>query len=67
MHVDIFSGHKSLQYVFTQKELTFTQKRWLDLLEDCSMSLYYHLGKTNIVADTLRRLFMGSLAYMKSD
>ena len=30
VHVDRFIDHKSLQYVFTQKDLNLRQKRWLD-------------------------------------
>ena len=29
VHVDVFTNHKSLQYVFTQKELNIGQTRWL--------------------------------------
>ncbi|KAF3623728.1 hypothetical protein FXO38_30603 [Capsicum annuum] len=56
LHVDIFSDHKSLQYMFTQKELNLRQRRWLDLLKDYDMSLHNYLGKVNIVVDTLRRV-----------
>ena len=28
VHVDVFTDHKSLQYVFTQKELNLRQWRW---------------------------------------
>ncbi|WMV46412.1 hypothetical protein MTR67_039797 [Solanum verrucosum] len=34
VHVDVFTDHKSLQYVFTQKELNLRQRRWLELLKD---------------------------------
>jgi len=30
----IFTDHKSLKYIFTQKELTLHQRRWLELLKD---------------------------------
>ena len=30
VHVDMFTDHKSLQYVFTQKELNLRQRRWLN-------------------------------------
>ena len=30
VHVYAFTNHKSLQYVFTQKELNLRQRRWLD-------------------------------------
>ena len=28
VHVDVYTDHKSLQYVFTQKELNLQQRRW---------------------------------------
>jgi hypothetical protein len=31
------------------------QRRWLELIKDYDMSLQYHPGKANVVADTLRR------------
>ena len=56
VHVDVFTNHKSLQYVFTQKELNLKQRRWLELLKDYNMSVIYHLGKDNVVADALSRM-----------
>ena len=32
VHVYVFTDHKSLQYVFTQKELNLHQRRWLEFL-----------------------------------
>ncbi|WMV25430.1 hypothetical protein MTR67_018815, partial [Solanum verrucosum] len=34
VHVDVFTDHKSLQYVFKQKNLIFRQHSWLELLKD---------------------------------
>ena len=34
VHVDVLKDHKSLQYVFTQRELNLHQRRWLELLKD---------------------------------
>ena len=45
MHVDVFTDHKSLQYVLTQKELNLRQRRWLELLKNYDMSILYHPGK----------------------
>ena len=47
--------HKSLKYIFTQKELNLKQRRWLELIKDYDMKLHYHPGKANVVADALSR------------
>jgi len=64
VHVDIFTDHKSLQYIFKQKELNLRQRRWLELLKDYDVNILYHLGKANVVADALSRRSMGSLAHV---
>ena len=43
VHIDVFTDHKSLQYVFTQKELNLRQRRWIEFLKDYDMSVHYHL------------------------
>ena len=63
VHVDVFSDHKILQYVFTQKELNIRQRRWLEFLKDYDMSVHYHPGKVNVVEDALSKLSMGSVAH----
>ena len=65
--MDVFTNHKSLQYVFTQKELNLRQRRWLELLKDYDMSILYHPGKANVVADALSRLSMGSTTHFEED
>ena len=55
VHVDVFTDHKSLQYVFTQKELNLCQRRWLEFLKDYDMSVHYHPCKENVVAYALSR------------
>jgi len=52
---EVFSDHKSLMYLFDQKELNMRQQRWLELLKDYDFELNYHLGKANVVADALSR------------
>ena len=64
-HVYVLTDHKSLQYVFTQKELNIRQRRWLEFLKDYDMSVHYHPGKANVVADALSRLSKGSLAHIE--
>ena len=39
VHVDVYTNHKSLQYVFTPKELNLWQRRWLEFLKDYGMSI----------------------------
>jgi hypothetical protein len=29
------------------------QRRWLELIKDYELEVHYHLGKANVVADTL--------------
>ncbi|WMV50724.1 hypothetical protein MTR67_044109, partial [Solanum verrucosum] len=41
VHVDVFINHKSLQYVFTQKDLNLRKRRWLELLKDYDMTVLY--------------------------
>ena len=62
----IFTDHKSLKYLFTQKELNLRQRRWMELLKDYDCTIDYHLGKANVVADALSRKSTGSLAYMQT-
>ena len=62
----IFIDHKSLKYLFTQKELNLRQMRWMELLKDYDCTIDYHPGKANVVADALSRKSTGSLAYMQT-
>lgn len=52
---EIFTDHKSLKYLFSQKELNMRQRRWLELLKDYYCTINYHSGKANMVADALSR------------
>ena len=59
---EIFTDHKSLKYLFTQKELNMRQRRWLELIKDYDVLIQYHPGKTNVVADALSRKSTANLA-----
>ena len=52
-HFKVFSDHKSLKYIFTQRDLNMRQCRWMEYLEDYDFTLHYHPGKANVVADAL--------------
>ncbi|KAJ4962209.1 hypothetical protein NE237_022148 [Protea cynaroides] len=54
----IKSDHKSLTYLFNQKELNMRQRRWLELLKDYDCDIQYHPGKANVVVDALSRKTM---------
>ena len=60
----IFTDHKSLKYIFGQRDLNLRQRRWLELLKDYDCTISYHPGKANVVADALSRKSMGSLAHI---
>jgi hypothetical protein len=47
--------HKSLKYIFTQKDLNLRQRRWLELIKNYDLEIHYHPGKANLVADALSR------------
>ena len=63
---EVFSDHKSLKYIFTQRDLNMRQRRWMEYLENYDFTLHYHLGKANVVADALNRKSRGVLASIAS-
>ena len=50
---EVFSDHKSLKYIFTQRDLNMRQRRGMKYLEDYDFTLHCHLGKANVVVDAL--------------
>jgi hypothetical protein len=52
---EIYTDHKSLKYIFSQKELNMRQRRWTELIKDYDLGIHYHPGKANVVADALSR------------
>ena len=63
---EVYSDHKSLKYIFTQRELNMRQRRWMEFLEDYDFTLHYHHVKANVVADALSRKSRGVLASITS-
>jgi hypothetical protein len=51
----VYTDHKSLKYIFTQKDLHLRQRRWLELIKDYDLEIHYHPGKANLVVDALSR------------
>ncbi|GJW50614.1 putative reverse transcriptase domain-containing protein, partial [Tanacetum coccineum] len=51
----IYMDHKSLQHIFSQKELNMRQRRWIELFCDYDCEIRYHPGKANVVVDALSR------------
>ena len=61
---EIYTNHKSLKYLYDQRELNLRQKRWLELLKDYDCTILYNLGKANVVTDALSKKSMGSLTHV---
>ena len=62
----IFTDHKSLKYLPTQKELNLRQRRWLELIKDYELIIEYHPRKANVVADALSWKSSVTLAYLRT-
>ena len=63
---EVFSNHKSLKYIFTQRDFNMRQCKWTEYREDYDFTLHYHPGKANVVADMLYRKSRGVLASVAS-
>ncbi|KAA3474110.1 DNA/RNA polymerases superfamily protein [Gossypium australe] len=62
----IFTDHKSLKYLMSQKNLNLRQGRWLELLKDYDLVIDYHPGKANVVTDALCRKSLFTLRAMNT-
>ena len=51
----IYTDHKSLKYLPSQRELNLRQRRWMELINDFDCGIDYHPRKANVVADALSR------------
>ena len=57
----IYTYHKSLKYLPSQRELKLRQCRLMELIKDYDCMIDYHPGKANVVADALSRKSMQTL------
>ena len=63
---EVYSYHKSLRYIFTQRDLNMRQRRWMEFFEDYDFTLHYHPGKANVVVDALSWKSRGALTSIAS-
>ena len=63
----IYTDHKSLKYLSTQKELNLRQRRWLELFKDYDCIIDYHPEKANVVENALSRKAMAALSFQHSE
>ena len=55
LHCDVYTDHKTIKYLFTQKQLNVHQGKWLESLVDFNFDIHYHPGKVKKVDNTLSR------------
>ena len=63
----IFTDHKSMKYLLTQKDLNLRQRRWLELFKDYDCIIDYHPGKANVMVDALSRKMIYALSLKDRD
>ena len=51
----IYTDHKSLKHLPSQRELNLRQCIWMELIKDYDCVINYHLEKANVVANALSR------------
>ena len=63
----LYTDHKSLKYLFSQKELNLRQQRWLEFLASYDLDILYTPGRGNRVADALSRKQQAVVSMMISE
>ena len=62
----IYTDHKSLKYLPSQRDLNLRQRRWMELIKDYDCVIDYHSRKANVVADALSRKSVQTLRVLKA-
>lgn len=57
VHFRIYTDHKSLEWITTQKKLSPRQARWLEVLSDFDFEIIHISGVDNVLADALSRIY----------
>ena len=52
---ELYTDHKLLKYLFSQKDLNLRQQRWMEYLKSYDFEIAYTPGKGNVVANALSR------------
>ena len=63
----IYTDHKSLKYLPSQRELNLRQRRWMELIKYYDCVIDYHSGKANVVADALSRKTVQTLRALNAN
>ena len=63
----IYTDHKSLKYLPSQRELNLRQRRWMELIKEYDCVIDYHPGKANVVADALSRKTVQTLRALNAN
>ena len=61
---EIFTDHKSLKYILTQKKINMKQRRWLKYLKNYDLTISYHSRNANIMANALSKKKHGNLVML---
>ncbi|KAH6583422.1 hypothetical protein BASA61_008041 [Batrachochytrium salamandrivorans] len=66
-HFDLFTDHRALTFIFSQKNLNSMIINWLEILLSYSFSIHHRPGILNILPDTLSRLFPARKDYITNN